>query len=93
MIDESIAAVRQIHEARAKVQEEAIRKAVDRDLPAFMQKMTMGHEPNAHELRGALFALGLIADRNTTEFETRLRYRERSWLWRMFHRQQKPKRA
>jgi len=90
MADKTAAKVVEFTAAQMKAQDAAVAKAVGVDLPAFVDKMRRGREPNAPEVRGAIFALGLIADRNTQEMEARLRWLERGWFWRLLHRKQRP---
>ena len=91
--DTNTAEVTQIQEARQKVAQAAIDKALQVDLPTYMDKMRAGREPNRPEERGALFGLALLCGHNSTDAENRLRWLEHNWLWRAFHRGQKPQRT
>jgi hypothetical protein len=85
--------VASLDESRQKALENAIQKAVQRDLPDYMEKMLRGREANAHELRGAVLGIALIADRNTADTNRRLERLEHSWLWRIIHRAPKPQKT
>ena len=82
--------VADLDEHQQKALSDAIQKAIQRDLPEFMEKMMRGREPNAHETRGAVLGIALIADRNTADTNRRLERLEHNWLWRLFHRAPKP---
>ena len=55
--------------------------------------LARGRGVRTDRLAKAFFGSILMADRNTHEFEARLRWLEHSWVWRMFHRSRRPMRA